>query len=185
MAAKSDKDQVDPELQTDLGPELELRGDQLQEELDAVREEAEGHLETARRTQAEFDNFRKRNQREMDDTRKRASERVIVQLLPVLDNLERAIDHSEAGGDLESLLTGVGMVRQQVLDVFGKEGVEILDPIGQPFDPNIHQAVQQQQDDTAPEGTVIDVFQKGYKLGGRVVRPAMVVVSAGGSARKE
>lgn len=185
MAGKSDKDHVDPELTTDLGPEFDLRGDQLQAELDAAREEAEQHLETARRTQAEFENFRKRSQRDMEDTRKRAGERVITQLLPVLDNLERAIDHTVAGGDPDSLLKGVEMVKQQVLDVFDKEGVEILDPLGQPFDPNMHQAVQQQADETVPDGTVISVFQKGYRLGGRVVRPAMVVVSAGGPARKE
>lgn len=185
MAGKNDTDRVDPELAEDLGEEFDLRGDQLQEELAAARQEAEAHLDAARRTQAEFENFRKRSQREMEDVRKRAGERIITQLLPMLDNLERAIDHTVAGGDPESLLKGVEMVRQQVLDVFGKEGVEVLDPLGQPFDPNLHQAVQQQTDDTVPDGTVVDVFQKGYRLGGRVVRPAMVVVSAGGPARKE
>jgi molecular chaperone GrpE len=183
--SKRDNDRIDPELESDLGAEFDLRGDQLQKELEAAREDAAHHLETAQRVQADFENFRKRNQREMEEIRKRAGQRIVEELLPVLDNLERAIDHTVAGGDLAHLLKGVEMVYQQINDVFGKEGVEVLDPFGQVFDPNIHQAVGQREDAEVPEGTVVDVFQKGYSLGGRVVRPAMVVVSTGGPAPEE
>ncbi|MDZ4655715.1 MAG: nucleotide exchange factor GrpE [Coriobacteriia bacterium] len=183
--SKRDDDQIDPELESDLGAEFDLRGDRLQQELAAAQEDAATHLEAAQRVQAEFENFRKRNLRDMEEIRKRAGQRIIEELLPILDNLERAIDHTVAGGDLEHLLKGVEMVYQQVTDVFGKEGVEMVDPFGELFDPSIHQAVGQREDVEVPEGTVVDVFQKGYLLGGRVVRPAAVVVSAGGPAPKE
>jgi len=180
-----DKDRIDPELESDLGAEFDLRGDQLQQELEAAREDAAKHLDAAQRVQAEFENFRRRTMREMEETRKRAGQRIVEELLPVLDNLERAIDHTVAGGDLEHLLKGVELVHQQLTDVFTKEGVEVLDPFGEFFDPNIHQAIGQREDTEVPEGTVVEVFQKGYALGGKVVRPAMVIVSAGGPARKE
>ncbi len=174
----------DPELVDDLGPEFDLRGDSLEREVEAARKEAAGHLETAQRLQAEFENYRRRVTREQSDMVARAGKRIVEELLPVLDNLERAIDHTTAGGDLAHLLTGVEMVQQQVLDVFGKEGVEVIDPFGDEFDPQVHQAIGQREDVEVPDNTVVEVFQKGYLLGGRVIRPAMVIVSSGGPARK-
>lgn len=176
---------VDPELESDLGAEFELRGDQIEAELDKARAEAAANLEAAQRVQADFDNYRKRITRDQADMTVRAGQRIIGELLPVLDNLERAIDHVTLGGDTTQLLAGVEMVRQQVLDVFTKEGVEVVDPFGSQFDPDMHQAVGQREDPEVPDGTVVDVFQKGYVLGGRVVRPAMVVVSTGGPLVKE
>ncbi|MCL4078375.1 nucleotide exchange factor GrpE [Coriobacteriia bacterium Es71-Z0120] len=176
---------LDPELEADLGAELDLRGDQLQAELEAARQEAAEHLETAQRVRAEFENYRKRVARDQAEMAARAGERIIVELLPVLDNLERAIDHVTAGGDLKQLLQGVEMVHKQMLGVLAKEGVEAIDPFGQPFDPARHQAVGQREDASVPEGTVLEVYQKGYSLAGRIIRPAMVVVSVGGQAAKE
>jgi molecular chaperone GrpE len=165
----------DPELvEGDLGAELEL-----------AQRQATEHLALAQRVQAEFENFRKRMAREQADAKARAGERIVGELLPVLDNLERAIDHTTAGGDLKELLRGVEMVHAQILDVFTKEGVEVMDPFGQAFDPSAEQAVGQKEDAEVPEGTVVDVYQKGYKMGGKVVRPAMVVVSTGGPHRTE
>lgn len=184
MTKRTDDPGLDPELEGDLGAEFDLRGDNVERELEAARSEAAGHLETAQRLQAEFENYRRRVTRDQADLVARAGQRIIEELLPVLDNMERAIDHTTAGGDLKQLVTGVEMVHQQVLDVFGKEGVEIIDPLGEAFDPQLHQAVNQQEDPEVPDGTVLDVFQKGYALGGRIVRPAMVVVSMGGPARK-
>ncbi|KAF0208281.1 MAG: nucleotide exchange factor GrpE [Actinomycetota bacterium] len=174
----------DPELVADLGAEFDLRGDNVERELEAARTEAAGHLETAQRLQAEFENYRRRVTREQADSVARAGKRIVEELLPVLDNLERAIAHTTAGGDLAQLVTGVGMVHQQVLDVFGKEGVEIIDPLGEEFDPQFHQAVGQHEDVSVPDNSVVEVLQKGYLLGGRVVRPAMVIVGSGGPARK-
>jgi len=171
---------LDPELESDLGAELEMRGDQLMAELEEARAEAARNLETAQRTQAEFENFRKRMARDHADAVKRAGERIIMNLLPVVDNLERAIDHVTAGGDQGDLLSGVEMVLGQLLDVLAKEGVVQVDPFGQPFDALKHQAVGQKEDPEVPEGTVVEVYQKGYEMHGRTIRSAMVVVSTGG-----
>jgi molecular chaperone GrpE len=184
-APKSPSPSVDPELAADLGPELELRGDVLEEQLVAMREEAALHRDRALRAQAEFENFRKRITREREEERRRAGERLVSEMLPAVDNLERAIAHAEAGGDPGHLLGAVEAVYAQLQGVLTKEGVEIIDPDGEPFDPNTQQAVSQKEDDAVPEGTVVDVFQKGYMLGGRVIRSAMVVVSTGGPARRE
>ena len=171
---------TDPTLEQDLGAEFEFRGDQIENELEVAREEAGRHLETAQRLQAEFDNFRKRVAREQEDALKRAGQRIITEVLPALDNLERALAHAEESGESAEFVAGVQMVRQQILDVFAKEGVERIDPVGEAFDPNEHQAVGQAQREDVPEGTCVDMYQCGYRMHGRVLRPASVVVSAGG-----
>ena len=176
---------LDPELSEDLGAEFEFRGDVLEGELESARREAAEHLDTARRLQADFDNYRKRMVREQEDAAKRAGQRVISEMLPALDNLERALAHVEAGGEGAELVSGVRMVVQQVLDVFAKEGVERIDPVGEPFDPSEHQAVGQVPRDDVPEGTVVEMYQHGYRMHGRVLRPAAVVVSTGGRGPEE
>lgn len=178
-------DSLDPELEADLGAEFALRGDVMESELEAARGEAADLRDRVARGQAEFDNFRKRTAREREEERKRAGERLVSELLPAIDNLERAIEHTTAGGDLVHLLSGVEAVHAQVIGILGREGVEVIDPFGQAFDHNTQQAVSQQEDAEVPQGTVVAVFQKGYQMGGRVVRPAMVVVSTGGPKREE
>lgn len=163
----------------------QLVGGDLGAELELAQRQATEHLELAQRVQAEFENYRKRMQREQADAIARAGQRLVEELLPVLDNLERAIDHTTAGGDIADLLKGVELVRSQFLDVFGKEGVEVDDPFGRPFDPSREQAVGQREDAEVPDGTVVDVYQKGYAMHGKVIRPAMVVVSTGGPHRTE
>jgi len=150
-----------------------------------LRVESAEYRDHAMRAQAEFDNFRKRITREREEERRRAGERLVSEMLPAIDNLERAIEHTTAGGDLKHLLSGVEAVHAQLIAVLGKEGVEVVDPVGEHFDPMLQQAVSQKEDKTVPEGTVVEVFQKGYSLGGRVIRSAMVVVSTGGPAVKE
>ena len=179
--------EVDPELEADLGAEFEMRGDQLLAELEAARDEAATHRETAQRVQAEFENFRKRMSRDHADAVRRAGERIVGELLPVLDNLERAIAHASTGSEDDGgeLLTGVRLVHGQLLDVLAKEGVVVDDPSGQLFDALKHQAVGQHENTDVPEGTVLEVYQKGYELHGRTLRSAMVVVSTGGPAPKE
>lgn len=175
--------EIDPELIEDLGDEFEFRGDRLEAEIEEARADAARHLETAQRVQAEFENFRKRMLREQTETTKRASERVTLALLPIIDNLERAIDHAAADGG--ELLSGVEMVVGQLRDVLEKEGVRQVDPFGKPFDAVAHQAVGQTHDVEVADGTVVEVYQKGYEMHGKVIRPAMVVVSTGGPAREE
>lgn len=176
---------IDPELEADLGAEFELRGDVMESELELARAEAVEQRDRALRAQAEFDNFRKRMTREREEERRRANERLVEELLPAIDNLERAIEHTAAGGDLKHLISGVEAVHVQVVGILGKHGVSVIDPSGEPFDPMTQQAVSQQEDTTVPDGTVTAVFQKGYQMGGRIVRPAMVVVSTGGPKREE
>jgi len=151
------------------------------EELEAQVAE---NLDLAQRKQAEFENYRRRQAREREEFVIRASERVVGSLLPVLDNLERAIEHAVAEGETGELLHGVEMVRDQILGVLAGEGVEVQDPFGQIFDPALHQAVAQQEDTEILEGTVVEVYHKGYVMSGRVIRPASVVVSTGGPSRE-
>jgi molecular chaperone GrpE len=168
-----------------LGAEYELRGDMIEAELEAARDECAQMRDTAQRAQAEFDNYRKRITRERDDERQRAGVRLVGEMLPAIDNLERAIEHAEGGGDLKHLLGGVQAVHGQLLGVLAKEGVQIIDPMGAHFDPLTQRAVSQQEDPSVPEGTVVAVYQKGYALPGRVLREATVVVSTGGPPFEE
>jgi molecular chaperone GrpE len=168
-----DPTQLDTEREEDLGALLE-----------AARDEAGRNLAAAQRWQAEFENYKRRQERDSVETRARAGQRMVEELLPVLDDLDRTIDHTVAstasGTELEHLLTGVEMVRSRILGVFESEGVTVIDPFGQAFDPHMHQALAERADPDLPEHTVVEVYQKGYAMGGRVIRPATVVVSTGG-----
>jgi molecular chaperone GrpE len=174
---------IDSEREADLG--AQAAGADLKAQLDAARQEAVLAVEAAARWQAEFENFRRRQAAQIEDQALRASERVVERLFPVIDDLDRAVEHAVGGGDLEHLLKGVEMVSKQIADVVEREGVEVIDPFGQPFDPNLHHAVNQVVDVEVPEHTVVEVFQKGYSMHGRVLRPAMVVVSSGGPERAQ
>lgn len=129
------------------------------------------------RTQAEFDNFRKRTRREIQQQTEMANQALVEALLPVLDNFERAI--SAPGETVEALLTGVQMVRKQLVDILEQAGLERVDALGQPFDPNLHEAVATGEAGETPDNHVMEVLQPGYLLKGRLVRPAMVRVARG------
>lgn len=129
------------------------------------------------RARAEFDNFRKRTAREVERIRKTAAESLIHELLGVVDNLELALKHSDA--DKNPLAVGVRLVHKQILDVLERNGLERIVAIGQRFDPNIHEAVAQSASDQVEMDYVIDEFQRGYRLGGQVLRPSKVLVSRG------
>jgi molecular chaperone GrpE len=169
---------TDPDLEGSLGAELEFRGDVLEADLASAQAEAEEWRDKALRAQAEFENTRKRLEARHNDALLRAGERVISELLPVMDDLERAIDH--VGLENPEAAEGLLAVQRKLLDVMRKEGVGQIDPLSQPFDPAKHNAVQMEQTDEVPDHTVVAVFQKGYEMHGRVLRPAMVVVSTGG-----
>jgi molecular chaperone GrpE len=127
------------------------------------------------RTAAEFDNFRKRMQKEKDDLRKFAVESLLKDFLPVADNLERALDHAEEH-DLRQVVEGVRLVQKMLGDALGKHGIVAFSAVGQHFDPNLHEALMQQESDK-PAGTVVSEMARGYKLHERLVRPAAVVVA--------
>ena len=148
----------------------------LTAELEKTKAQCDEYLDLAQRKQAEFANYRRRTesvrQEAFDDGRRDA----IDKLLPVIDNLERAL---AASGEESGLKSGVEMVLRQTKETFAKMGVEEIDPIGQPFDAEMHNAVMQGSEDEGEPGTVCLVLQKGYKLGNRVIRHAMVKVVAG------
>ena len=149
----------------------------LTAELEKARAQCDEYLDLAQRKQAEFANYRRRTegirQEAYDDGRRDAIEK----LLPVVDNLERAL--SAAGEEESALRDGVDMVLRQTRDALSKMGVEEIDPLGQPFDAELHNAVMQGTAEEGEPGTVCMVLQKGYKLGSRVIRHAMVKVVAG------
>jgi molecular chaperone GrpE len=143
----------------------------LAAELEAARRERDEYLDALRRLKAEFENSRKRQERERSRILETASERLVVELLPVLDNLDRAL---EAEGDIRE---GVRATRDQLADVLGNEGLLPVASDGQPFDPNVHEAVMGQPSDEHEEGTILQTFQRGYVLNGKPIRAAKVVVA--------
>ena len=143
----------------------------LTEELEATRRERDEYLDALRRLKAEFENSRKRPERERARILETASERLVVELLPILDNLDRAL---EAEGDIHE---GVRAIRDQLVAALGKEGLLPVASDGQPFDPNVHEAVLGQPTVEHEEGTILQTFQRGYLLNGKPIRPAKVVVA--------
>jgi len=150
----------------------------IKEKLRAADEETKKNYDRYLRLAAEFDNFKKRSVREMDEFRKFANESLIQDLLPIIDNLERAI-HSikEDKGVNHQLLEGIHMTIEGILKVFEKFKVKPIEALGEPFDPSFHQAVMQEETDLQPENTVLNELQKGYMIHDRLLRPSMVVVS--------
>ena len=128
------------------------------------------------RLAADFENYRKRAQREMDDARKYGIERLLRDLLPVIDNLDRALQHAE--GNTDPVIEGVRMVAKQVREVLAIYGVLAFSSVGEPFDPERHEAVAQVQTDTHPPGSIMEEMLKGYKIHERLLRAAQVVVAA-------
>lgn len=129
------------------------------------------------RTLADFENYRKRADREKTDFYKYALQGVLKELLPVLDNFDRALEHAEEGDDFHK---GVLLIYKQLLDVLRKNGVKPIEESGVKFDPNIHEGVVREEDPSVPSHTVTAVLQKGYFLHDRLLRPAMVKVAVGG-----
>lgn len=130
------------------------------------------------RVQADFDNFRKRTVKEKADARKFRAQDLVTDMLEILDNFKRALEVETASEDGTALKKGMEMVLAKLEAALKKEGVEEIESLGKPFDPNIHQAVMQEKSEEHDPGIVIQVLQAGYKLNGRVIRPAMVKVSA-------
>ncbi len=135
------------------------------------------------RLQAEWDNYRKRTAEEASDMRARAAEKLMGDVLPVLDDFERAIAHAENNGEA-GLLGGVQAISAKLNEIFAKHGLEVIEPVGQAFDALEHQAVSTVEDMCVPDETVAQVHQKGYRLGKKVLRPAVVTISTGGPKRE-
>ncbi|QHW34944.1 nucleotide exchange factor GrpE [Paenibacillus rhizovicinus] len=129
------------------------------------------------RVQADFDNFRRRTMKEREELAQYASMKLIGQLLPVVDNFGRAVEAAKAGGDVESFSKGVDMIFRQLEGVLDAEGLKPMEAVGQPFNPDFHQAIMTVESDEYEEGIVVEEVQKGFMLKDKVLRPAMVKVS--------
>lgn len=129
-----------------------------------------------KRLQADFDNFRRRTNQEKEQLSGFVKGNVLADLLPVLDNFERAVQ-SPAEGDAKTFLDGFVMIHQNLMATLQKHGLAPIEAVGQPFDPNLHQAIMRVETDEYPEDTVVEVLQTGYTVDGRCIRPAMVKVS--------
>ena len=140
-------------------------------ELEETRRERDEYVDALRRLKADLENSRKRQERERSRLLETASEKLVVELLPVLDNLDRAL---EAEGNIRE---GVRATREQLADALGKEGLLPVASDGQPFDPNVHEAVMGQPSEEHEEGTILQTFQRGYLLNGKPIRAAKVVVA--------
>ena len=149
----------------------------LEAELIQAKAKTDEHYDHLLRLQADFDNYRKRTQKEKTEIIKYASERVIGDLLPVLDNFERAVSAAQINPDFSAFSQGVEMILRQLQTALSKEGLKAIEAIGQPFDPNLHDAVLRVESEEHPENTVVDELQKGYYLKEKVLRPSMVKVS--------
>lgn len=147
------------------------------DELDRAQAHAEEQTQRLLRAQADFDNLRRRTQKEKEDLAKYASAQLITELIPVIDNFERAMATKPDHPELESFSKGVDMIFRQMSDVLKNAGLTTMETVGQPFNPEFHQAVMQVESDEYEEGTVVEELQKGYVLKDKVLRPAMVKVS--------
>jgi molecular chaperone GrpE len=170
------------EMEVEPQPQPQPEGLEPVPELAVVEKEAENlkaELDHVRdiylRKLAEFDNFRKRVEREREELRLAGVEEMVRELLPVLDNFERALQH--AADDSGAFQQGVEMIAKQLWDTLERRGVQEVNPVGKPFDPELHEAVQRVEDGQHPPGTVAWVMLKGYTMGDRLVRPAMVGVA--------
>ena len=145
----------------------------------AAEAEAARWKDRCLRTAADLDNFRKRARRDVDDAYRKGREDLFRDLLAVFDNLERAVAHAEAATEVKSLVDGIQMVMRLFADTLTRLGIERTPGVGQPFDPAVHEAIQHLETDEHPAGTVAAEVLPGYRLGDRLVRPAMVVVARG------
>ncbi len=153
--------------------------EEIQGELETAKLEAKENYDRFLRVTAEFENYKKRSTREMDDFRKYANQSLIKEMLAVVDNLERALNSSNGNNSIDKCMAdGVNLTLKEILKIFEKFNVKAIESVGQPFDPNFHQAMMQEETDNYPEKTVITELQKGYMIHDRLLRPAMVVVAA-------
>jgi molecular chaperone GrpE len=163
-----------------LEPEEEIR--RLREALEAKTREAEEHRDRYLRAAAEFDNARKRAAREREEYTRYANESLLREFLPVLDNFERALQAARGEPAAAAVTAGVELIQRELLRVLEKFGVTSFTSVGQPFDPERHEAIARVPAEGRPEGTVVDETARGYLLYGRVLRAAMVTVASSADA---
>ena len=173
-----EKSSAAEEFQPAEGEEFKELEEKSIEQLLAEREqEAKDNYDKWLRSVAEFENFKKRHEREKAEFMKMANEMLVKDFLPVLDSLDRALQHTEQNEVPQSFIEGIELVRKGFVNVLEKHGVKVIDALGERFDPNFHEAVMQQENPDVEDNTVLYETQKGYMLHDRLLRPSMVIVS--------
>ena len=198
MVNGNSEEEVKDTAATDAEPEAEVvdaeivpepSGDEASEEASAEAAVAKAKEEAAEwqgkylRLHAEWDTYRRRMKEQREEESRRATEKLVEDIIPVLDDFERSINYANENGE-EGLLGGVTAVYAKLNEVLVKEGVEIIDPVGQPYEALEAQAVATVDNPNVPDETVEQVYQKGYRMGNKVIRPAMVTVAVGGPKRE-
>ena len=203
MVNGNSEEEVKDTAATDAEPEAEVvdaeiveeadspepSGDEASEEASAEAAVAKAQEEAAEwqgkylRLHAEWDTYRRRMKEQREEESRRATEKLVEDIIPVLDDFERSINYANENGE-EGLLGGVTAVYAKLNEVLVKEGVEIIDPVGQPYEALEAQAVATVDNPNVPDETVEQVYQKGYRMGNKVIRPAMVTVAVGGPKRE-
>lgn len=175
--AASEKDQVNAEIEAELLDEIEASEEQ-QPVSEQLLEQIASAKDQVLRVQAEMQNVRRRAERDVENAHKYALDKFTADLLPVVDNLERALAAIDTEDEAQKGVSeGLELTLKSFMEVLSRHKIEAIDPAGQPFDADLHQAVSMVPNPDLEPNTVMDVFQKGYTLNGRLVRPAMVVVS--------
>jgi len=192
-AIRAGEQAAEEELATDAD-KIRAERDELQKQLDGVADEIAAAKQQAAdsadrlvRLQADWDNYRRRTAQERLAERERAAEKLVLNLLPILDDMERACEHAAQNNadnaGVMQFVEGVEAIHEKMYGTLAKEGVEVIDPVGEPFDPLVHQAVGRVEDSESFDETVAQVYQRGYRMGEKVIRSAMVTVTFGGPKR--
>jgi len=166
-----------PAAETSEAPEAAEAQPEEDPRVAELKRQAEENYNRYLRAQADFDNYRRRTQKEKEELAQYANMKLIGQLLPVLDNFERAFQASQESEEAKSFMKGMDMIFRQLTQVLEAEGLRKMEPVGTPFDPELHQAIMQVESEEHGEGIVVEVVQNGYWLKDKVLRPAMVKVS--------
>ncbi|MDG5470865.1 nucleotide exchange factor GrpE [Jeotgalibacillus sp. ET6] len=174
--AEDQTHETEETIETEVSSEevVESGSEEVEIDFQAKAEEAENRY---LRLRADFDNYRRRIQKEEEAKEKYRAQSLITNILPALDNFERALTIDSSDDSTGSLLKGMQMVHSSLLQALKEEGLEVIEAVGQPFDPNLHQAVMQVSEEGVESNTVVEEFQKGYRLKDRVIRPSMVKVN--------
>lgn len=167
------------EPETKEKPLAKMTKSELLEKIKELKEESTKNFDLYLRSQADIENIKKRNKKDKDDWIRYSNETLIKEMLPVIDNLEKAISHSQNENSFDALKEGVKLTLKGFIDTLVKSGLEEVKAQGEPFDPSYHQAVSQQEDNNVGVGVILEELQRGYTLNERLIRPAMVVVSKG------
>jgi molecular chaperone GrpE len=162
----------------------EMTKQELLKKLKDTEKESQGNYDLYMRTYAEMENIKKRGKKEREELSKYANESLIKEILPVIDNLQKAISHAQNDNNPSGLVEGLDLTLNSLMTTLEKAGLKEVEAEGKPFDPNFHEAISQQIDDKVAPGYVIIELQKGYLLNGRLIRPSMVVISQGNSNEK-